>query len=175
MRAYRRAAAISGAVSQLPPALRESSCVSSQSTLSRPATGNLRAAFVVPKKLGPATFRNHLRRRMSEAFSHVQKSAGSEPPFRDFLANYDLIFLATPAASNASFAQIGEAFSHLMRRLGADKARGSAWRPGSVSPGSVSKTLRGEAGNCQPTSLPAPVKRQTDAGTGIIGACREVP
>ncbi|MDF2439045.1 MAG: Ribonuclease [Abditibacteriota bacterium] len=75
-------------------------------------------AFVVPKKLGPATFRNRLRRRMSESFRFAQKTAGSDAGGDNATqVRYDLIFLATPAASQATFTQLNEAFSQLMRRL----------------------------------------------------------
>ena len=71
----------------------------------------LRAAFVAPRKLGPAVVRNRLRRRLGEVFRSVtrDRQAGA-------LAGCDFIFIATPAAKTATPGQLGEAMDQLLRR-----------------------------------------------------------
>ena len=113
MRAHRRHknAPKSGAATgiELQSTLSVSSSAKSSSTV-------LRAAFVVPKKLGPATFRNHLRRRMSEAYLRVGQADADDVLQIGGLAGCDLIFVATPAASKAGFTELSEAISQLLRR-----------------------------------------------------------
>ncbi len=90
------------------------------------AVGQTRAAFVAPKKLGPAVLRNRIRRRLSEAYRarcKAMESASASPVSRGF----DLIFLATSAVSAASFDDLGRAFDDLLKRLNRDAAREKTW------------------------------------------------
>jgi ribonuclease P protein component len=81
-----------------------------------------RAAFVAPKKLGPAVLRNRIRRRLSEAYRArcTAMEVESAPPVS---RGFDLIFLATAAVAGASFDDLGSAFDDLLRRLDRDAAR----------------------------------------------------
>lgn len=76
----------------------------------RGAKTPMRAAFVVPKKLGGAVFRNRTRRRVRERF-RLQM-----PHHEAALSGCDLIFLATAQADKASSAQLDEALEFLLRR-----------------------------------------------------------
>ena len=68
-----------------------------------------RAAFVVPKKQGKATFRNRTKRRLREQF-RLRKQRF------DALGNCDLIFLTTPATHGASNAELQAALEDVLRR-----------------------------------------------------------
>lgn len=69
-----------------------------------------RAAFVVAKKLGKATVRNRVRRRIRECYR--LQGLRTEPR----LAGFDLIFMATAAALTADTVQLDEALAQLLRR-----------------------------------------------------------
>lgn len=69
-----------------------------------------RAAFVVAKKLGKATVRNRVRRRIRECYR--LQGWHAEPR----LAGFDLIFMATAAALTADRAQLDAALAQLLRR-----------------------------------------------------------
>jgi len=73
-----------------------------------------RAAFVVAKRLGPATLRNRVRRRLRERYriSAARYDAGGQ----EKLAGCDLIFMATAAATSADAAQIDAAVAQLLGR-----------------------------------------------------------
>ena len=70
----------------------------------------LRAAFVVPKKLGKATLRNKVRRRLREQYRlHPARSDAR-------LKNCDLIFIATGPACEAEPEAISAAIGQLLQR-----------------------------------------------------------
>ena len=78
----------------------------------RQAPDKVRAAFVVPKKLGKATVRNLVRRRLRERYRlHPLRAELGEK-----LSHCDLIFMAAPALLTAGTAQIDEALAQLLRR-----------------------------------------------------------
>lgn len=68
-----------------------------------------RVAFVVAKKLGKATFRNRVRRRMREIYRLMSAD------YRQ-LAGCDLIFLATPLSAAATPVALADAFRQLVGR-----------------------------------------------------------
>lgn len=74
-------------------------------------SSQMRAAFVVPKKLGKAARRNRLRRRVREIFRlhplRVELSA---------LCDCDLIFVMAPPALAATSTELAEAVTQLLRR-----------------------------------------------------------
>lgn len=69
-----------------------------------------RAAFVVAKKLGKATVRNRLRRRLRECYR------SQEARLEMRLAGSDLIFFATAAALTADTKELDAALAQLLRR-----------------------------------------------------------
>ncbi len=73
----------------------------------------LRAAFVVPKKLGKATWRNRTRRRMREAFR--LQGEGLQALARSS-GGCDCIFLAQPGAHDAPFEALQQAIHALLWR-----------------------------------------------------------
>lgn len=75
-----------------------------------PAT---RAAFVVPKKLGKAVWRNRLRRRVRERFRILRQEVQLAPALR----NCDLIFLINAQSENATVTQIDQALRQLAGRV----------------------------------------------------------
>ncbi len=75
-------------------------------------TNVVRAAFVVPKKQGKAHDRNRTKRRLRERFRlHPRRNEAR-------LRGCDLIFLTTPATSNASTQELDAALDEVLRRLG---------------------------------------------------------
>lgn len=77
------------------------------------ARADLRAAFVVPKKLGKAAWRNRTRRRMREAFRlqrHDLQVLASRA------GSCDCIFLAQGAAHHAEFEALGRLVRLLLSR-----------------------------------------------------------
>ena len=84
-------------------------------------------AFAVGKKLGKATVRNHLRRRMRAALLEESRDAnardaitcehlqGGETPLEK-LRGANLVFVASPSALEADFLALRAAISELMRR-----------------------------------------------------------
>ena len=69
----------------------------------------VRAAFVVPKKLGKAAFRNRVRRRLRERFRlHPRRAA---------LRGCDLIFLANMQTFGATNTELDAALDELLKRL----------------------------------------------------------
>ena len=72
-----------------------------------------RAAFVVPKKLGKAVWRNRVRRRVRERFRILRQDAG----WAKSLQRYDLIFLISPQSETATTAQIDQALIQLAGRV----------------------------------------------------------
>lgn len=73
-------------------------------------SGEIRAAFVVPKKQGRATQRNRTRRRVRERYRLMSRP--------NALAGCDLIFLTTPATHGASTAEIDAALQDVIKRIG---------------------------------------------------------
>ncbi len=67
------------------------------------------AAFLTPKRLGPAAVRNRLRRRMREI--HRRELAG-------LAASHYLIWVARPAALELDFAQLKATMLAMRRRVG---------------------------------------------------------
>ena len=72
----------------------------------------VRAAFVVPKKQAKAAKRNRLRRRMRECYRQHTVLL----QLKDILQGCDLIFIAAPAAHEATFEELNAAFPQLLRR-----------------------------------------------------------
>ncbi len=71
----------------------------------------VRAAFVVPKKQGKAHDRNRTKRRLRERFRlHPRRDEAR-------LRGCDLIFLTTPATSNATTLELDAALDEVLRRL----------------------------------------------------------
>lgn len=71
--------------------------------------GEVRAAFVVPKKQAKASGRNRARRRLRERYRLH--------PRRDELRGCDLIFLATPATHTATAPELDDALDEVLRRM----------------------------------------------------------
>jgi ribonuclease P protein component len=67
----------------------------------------VRVGFSVSKKVGKATVRNRVKRRMREA---VRSRLSAVRP------GHDLLFVARPAAAGATFLQLGESVEYLLRR-----------------------------------------------------------
>lgn len=86
-----------------------------QMRLYRRSDGNpvTRAAFVVPKKLGKAVWRNRLRRRVRERFRITRQHAD----WAGALQQCDLIFLIGPQSETATAQQIDQALTQLARRV----------------------------------------------------------
>lgn len=68
-----------------------------------------RIGFSVSKRVGKATIRNRVKRRLREA---VRSQLAAVP------AGYDLVFIARPAAAEATYAQFEETVGYLLRRSG---------------------------------------------------------
>ncbi|HEX8463065.1 MAG TPA: membrane protein insertion efficiency factor YidD [Abditibacterium sp.] len=85
--------------------------------------GEVRAAFVVPKKQAKrATQRNLLRRRLRERFRlHPARQNSS-------LLGCDLIFLTTPQTADATMAELDAALDDVLRRAGRKAAQNAAQR-----------------------------------------------
>ncbi len=74
--------------------------------------GRRRCAFAAGKKLGGAVQRNRLRRRMREAYRRERK---------EFLRGCDLVLLARPETSEASFEDLCSALRDLLRKAEASR------------------------------------------------------
>ena len=81
-------------------------------------TGNreTRAAFVVPKKLGKATWRNRVRRRVRERYRILSSGAHWNKESQEKLHNCDLIFFINARSEEAPAAHIDDAIAQLIRR-----------------------------------------------------------
>jgi len=66
-----------------------------------------RVGFTVSKKVGKATIRNRVKRRMKESYRKHQDR---------IKPGYDLVFIARDTAANSSKAEIESAMMHLLRR-----------------------------------------------------------
>lgn len=73
-------------------------------------SSDLRVGFSVSKKVGKATVRNRVKRRLREAIRQQL------PELRPGL---DLVFIARPPAAQAAYAQIVEASTVVLRKSGA--------------------------------------------------------
>jgi len=80
--------------------------------LSAAETGSV--AFLTPKRLGPATTRNKLRRRMREIYRRVLARPGE--------GSY-LIWIARPPAVELSFDELKQAMSELAKRASGGSPR----------------------------------------------------
>lgn len=73
-----------------------------------------RAAFVVPKKLGKATWRNRVRRKVRERYRLFTSNA---PPVNASLVpQCDLLFFINAACETATTAEIDAALAQLLKR-----------------------------------------------------------
>src|SRR5947209_12711995 len=68
-----------------------------------------RIGFSVSKRVGKATIRNRVKRRLREA---VRSHLAMVP------AGYDLVFIARPPAAQATYAQLEETVGYLLRKSG---------------------------------------------------------
>lgn len=68
-----------------------------------------RAGFVVGKKLGKATVRNRIRRRLKEAYRLAKSS---------IKPGVDLVLTARPGAANCDYWALDRTFRNLLRRAG---------------------------------------------------------
>lgn len=68
-----------------------------------------RIGFSVSKRVGKATVRNRVKRRLREA---VRSQLDTVP------MGFDLIFIARPLAASATYSQIEETVGHLLRKSG---------------------------------------------------------
>jgi ribonuclease P protein component len=105
---------------------------------------NLRAAFVVPKKMGKATWRNRVRRRMREAF-HVQRAELQK--MTAVAGACDCIFLAQAGANEAEFAVLQVSIRSLLERAVGERKRNRSAPPRSFS----SRPRRKEQGGAAST------------------------
>lgn len=80
----------------------------------RDGSAATRAAFVVAKKLGPATLRNRVRRRVRERYRLC--AARYDERGREHLAGCDFIFFANTATLAADAGQLDEAVAQLLGR-----------------------------------------------------------
>ncbi|HLJ67994.1 MAG TPA: ribonuclease P protein component [Chloroflexota bacterium] len=71
--------------------------------------GAVRAGFSVNKRVGKATVRNRVKRRMREALR--AQLPGVRP-------GHDLVFVARPEAAQATYHQLAECLSWLLRKSG---------------------------------------------------------
>lgn len=68
-----------------------------------------RIGFSVSKRVGKATIRNRVKRRLREA---VRSQLATVPP------GYDLVFIARPPSAEATYRQLEEAVAYLLRKSG---------------------------------------------------------
>jgi ribonuclease P protein component len=73
-------------------------------------SSDVRIGFSVSKRVGKATIRNRVKRLMREAVRHQL------PRIRP---GQDLVFIARPASSEATYHQIAETVAYLLRKGGA--------------------------------------------------------
>lgn len=71
----------------------------------------VRAAFVAPKKLGKATLRNRLRRRVRERYRLLMQAEYSQK-----LAEYDLVWIIRSAVEKVGCEELEDALKELLRR-----------------------------------------------------------
>lgn len=71
---------------------------------------DIRVGFSVSKKVGKATVRNRVKRRMREAVRHQ---------ISQVRPGQDLLFIARPAAADASYQDIVETVLYLLKKRGA--------------------------------------------------------
>jgi ribonuclease P protein component len=76
----------------------------------RTRTPELRVGFSVSKKVGKAVERNRVKRLMREAV---------RPHICALRRGQDLVFIARPAAAEASLAQVAESTSYVLHKSGA--------------------------------------------------------
>lgn len=84
------------------------------------ARADVRAAFVVPKKLGKANWRNRTRRRMREAF-RLQRQALQVLAERGGAC--DCIFLAQAGAHDAEFEALQKSIRSLLARAVEERSK----------------------------------------------------
>ena len=66
-----------------------------------------RVGFTVSKKVGKATVRNRVKRRMKESYRKNHPSIKT---------GYDLVFIARDTTANSTMAEIESAMRHLLRK-----------------------------------------------------------
>ena len=114
-------------------------------------SGEVRAAFVVPKKQGKAVARNRTRRRLRERYRLH--------PRRDELSGCDLIFLSTPATHAATSSQLDDALDEVLRRM--KRKIDSDSQGAGLAPSSNRKNDKSES--LEEGASPAPEPQQNNA------------
>lgn len=75
-------------------------------------TPDRRIGFSVSKRVGKATIRNRVKRRLREA---VRSQLETVP------AGFDLVFIARPSSAEATYKQLEETVRYLLRKSGAKR------------------------------------------------------